>query len=74
MKYCGIKEDFKTENSVPLLHHAVICNCFDIVCFLLEECMGVNVTDGDSLQAPLHLAYLTGHKQIAEYMIQLDAE
>ena len=76
MKYCGIKSDFKTTaEGFTLLHIAVIFNCFDVVCFLLEECrdIDVNVTD-DDLQTPLHYAYLTGHTQIAQYLIEHDAD
>ena len=76
MKYCGIKGDCKITSGVSLLHIAVTAHCFDIVCFLLEECSGidVNVTDDDYLHTPLHVAYLTGHTQIAEYLIQLGAD
>ena len=58
-----------------LLHIAVICNCFNVIGFLLEECSGidVNVTD-DDLWTPLHLAYLYGHTQIAQYLIQHGAD
>ena len=75
MKCCGVKSDFKTTESLSLLHIAVLCNCFDVVCFLLEECsdIDVNVTD-DYLQTPLHYAYLTGHTQIAQYLIQHGAD
>ena len=75
MKYCGVKSDFKTTEGYSLLHYAVLFNCFDVVCFLLEECsdIDVNVTDND-LQTPLHLAYLTGHTQIAQYLIQHGAD
>ena len=75
MKYCGVKSDFKTTEGYSLLHYAVLFNCFDIVCFLLEECsdIDVNVTDND-LQTPLHLAYLTVHTQIAQYLIQHGAD
>ena len=47
-------------------------NYFDIVSFLLEECSGidVNATDDDYLYTPLHVAYLYGHTQIAQYLIQ----
>ena len=76
MKYCGVKTDFKTTGGDSLLHIAVIFNCFDVVSFLLEECSGidVNVTDGDYLDTPLHLAYLCGHTQIAQYLIQHGAD
>ena len=76
MKYCGIKSDFKTTTGLSLLHCAVIFNCFDVVCFLLEECsnIDVNVTDDDYLRTPLHYAYLTGHTQIAQYLIQHGAD
>ena len=75
MKYCGVKSDFKTTQGFSLLHYAVICNCFDVVCFLLEECsdIDVNVTT-DDLQTPLHLAYLTGNTQMAQYLIQHGAD
>ena len=52
-------------------------NCFDVVCFLLEECSGIDVnvtTDDDYLWTPLHLAYLYGHTQIAQYLIQHEAD
>ena len=75
LKYCGVKGDFKTTEGHSLLHCAVIFNCFDVVCFLLEECSGidVNATDID-LHTPLHVAYLYGHIQIAEYLIQHGAD
>ena len=43
---------------------------------MLEECSGidVNVTNNDSLYTPLHLAYLCGHTQIAQYLIQHGAD
>ena len=75
MKYCGVKSDFKTTGGFSLLHITIMYNCFDVVCFLLEECsdIDVNVTS-DDLQTPLHLAYLTGHTQIAQYLIQHGAD
>ena len=75
MKYCGVKSDFKTTDGFSLLHCAVVCNFFDVVCFLLEECsdIDVNATDNDLL-TPLHLAYTFGHTQIAQYLIQHDAD
>ena len=75
IKYCGVKSDFKLTN-YSLLHHAVIFNCFDVVFFLLEECSGidVNVTTDDYMYTPLHLAYLYGHTQIAQYLIQHGAD
>ena len=75
MKHCGVKTDFKTTESLSLLHIAVWFNCFDVVSFLLEECSGidVNVTD-DDFWTPLHLAYLCGHMRIAQYLIQHGAD
>ena len=75
LKYCCVKGNFKIEG-YSLLHVAVMFNCFDIVCFLLEECSGIdmNATDDYGLLTPLHLAYLTGHTQIAEYLIQHGAD
>ena len=75
MKCCGVKSDFKIKTGLALLHFAVIVNCFDVVCFLLEECsdIDVNVTDND-LHTPLHLAYLTGRTQIAQYLIEHGAD
>ena len=76
LKHCGIKADFKTDR-VTFLHYAVIYECFDIVSFLLEECSGIDVnvtTDDDDLHTPLHLAYLYGHIQIAQYLIQHGAD
>ena len=54
-----------------LLHIAVFTCCIDVICFLVEECEGidVNITD-DNLRTPLHAAYLVGHKQIADYLIK----
>ena len=74
MKYCGVKSDYKT-TGYSLLHFAVAYNCFNVVCFLLEECsdIDVNVTD-DDLQTPLHYAYLFGYTQIAQYLIQHGAD
>ena len=76
MKYYGINSDFRTINGDSLLHYAVAFNCFDIVSFLLEECSGidVNVTSDDYLQTPLHVAYLSGHTQIAQCLIQHGAD
>ena len=75
---CGVKSDFKTTDGFSLLHIAVMlnCTCFDVVCFLLEECsdIDVNVTSEDGLQTPLHYAYLTGHTQIAQYLIECGAD
>ena len=75
MKYCGIKTGLKTSGGRSLLHYSVWCNCFHVVSFLLEECSGidVNVTI-DYLYTPLHVAYLYGHTQMAEYLIQHDAD
>ena len=77
MKYCGVKSDFKTTIGFSLLHYAVLFNCFDVVCFLLAECsdIDVNVTTNDNdLLTPLHDAYLYGHTQIAQYLIQHGAD
>ena len=75
LKYCGVKENFKTTEGFALLHCAVTFNCFDVICFLLGECSGidVNATD-DGLQTPLHVAYLYRHSQIAQYLIQHGAD
>ena len=75
LKYCGVKRDFKATEGHSLLHYAVTFNCFDVVCFLLEECSGIDVNaTNDDLWTPLHLAYLTGHTQIAQYLIQHGAD
>ena len=76
MKHCGVKTNFKTFKGLSLLHIAGMYNCFDVVSFLLEECSGidVNVTDDDYLRTPLDLAYLHGHTQIAQYLIQHGAD
>ena len=74
MKYYGIKTDFKTTKGSSLLHIAVMFNCFYVVSFLLKhDSIDVNVTDADCLQTPLHVAYLYGHTQIAECLIQRGA-
>ena len=77
MKYCDVKTDFITTGDGSLLHFAIIFNCFDVVSFLLEECSGIDVnvtTDDDYLNTPLHLAYIYGHTQIAQYLIQHGAD
>ena len=76
LKYCGVKTNFKMAEGISLLHYAVIVNCFDIVCFLLEECsdMDVNVIADVSLRTPLHHAYLYGQTEIAQYLIQHGAD
>ena len=72
MKCCGVKTNL---NDLSLLHIAVMCNCFDVVSFLLEECSGIDVNvTSDDLSTPLHLAYLYGHTQIAQYLIQHGAD
>ena len=75
LKHCSVKTDLKT-GGVTLLHYAVIFNCFDVVHFLLEKCSGidVNATKEDNLVTPLHVAYLCGHTQIAQYLIQYGAD
>ena len=75
IKHCGIKKSFKTADGFSLLHWAIFANCFDIVCFLLEhyDSINVNVTT-DELYTPLHLAYLHGNTQMAQYLIQHGAD
>ena len=75
MKYYGLKSDFKTTEGYSLLHCAIAYNCFDVVCFLLEENsdIHVNATD-DNMYTPLHLAYRCGLTQIAQYLIQHGAD
>ena len=75
MKYCGVKTDFKND-TLSLLHIAVVYKCVDVLSFLLEECSGidVNVTADDDLSTPLHVAYIYGHTQIAQYLIQHGAD
>ena len=72
---CHGMTNFTTTQGVSTLHYAVISNCLDVVHFLLEECndVDVNVTEDDYLLTPLHLAYLYGHTQIAQYLIQCGA-
>ena len=77
MKHCGVKTDLIITGGAFLLHYAVMYDCFDVVSFLLEECSGINVnatTDDDDLRTPLHLAYLYGHTQIAQCLIQHGAD
>ena len=76
VKYCGINIGSELiETGSSLLHFAVYTNCFEVVCFLLEEWgdIDVNATD-DCLRTPLHYAYLAGHTQIAQYLIQHGAD
>ena len=75
LKSFGIKKDFKVTRGYAVLHTAVVFNCYDVVCFLLEECSGIDVNDPtEDLLTPLHLAYLYGHTQIAQYLIQHGAD
>ena len=75
MKYCGVKSDFKTKHGFLLLHCAVMSNCFDVVCFLLAEHSDIDVNGTtDDLYTPLHVAYLCGHTQIAQHLIQHGAD
>ena len=75
MKYCIFNTDFKTAEGFSLLHIAIAANCFDVIHHLLEEHgdIDLNVTD-DYMHTPLHLAYLYGHTQIAQYLIQHGAD
>ena len=74
MEYYGVKSDFKL-TGYSLLHFAVIFNCFDVVCFLLEECSDIDINaTGNYMETPLHLAYLCKHKRIAQYLIQHGAD
>ena len=76
LKYCGIKSEFRTELGVSLLHLAVYVGCFDVICCLVKECndvIDINVTD-DGLLAPLHVAYLAGQTEIAQYLLQHGAD
>ena len=70
----GVKVSFKADG-FTLLHTAVFTCSFDVICFLVEECEGIdiNATD-DNLRTPLHAAYLVGHKQIANYLIKHGAD
>ena len=67
---------YKVRTSLSIFSLAVITNCFDVICFLLEgSCDSKDVTaTGDSMRTPLHLAYLYGHIQIAQYLIQHGAD
>ena len=75
MEYCGLKSDFITTEGYSLLHYAVFFNCFEVVCFLLQECsdIDINVTN-NFMYTPLHLAYLCRHTQIVQYLIQHGAD
>ena len=76
LEYCGVEPNFKTADSFSILHCAVMFCCFDVVRFLLEECndIDVNVIDDDGFYTPLHLAFLCGHIQIAQYLTQHGAD
>ena len=68
--------DYKVRTSLSIFSLAVITNRFDVICFLLEgscDSKDVNATD-DSMRTHLHLAYLYGHTQIAQYLIQHGAD
>ena len=76
MKYCVVQSDFKATDGYSLLDYAVMFNCLDVIYFLLAEHsdIDVNATDDDSLRTPLHLAYLCGHTQISQHLIQHGAD
>jgi len=74
LKTCGVVTSFKTNDGTTLLQAAVFTCCFQVVCFLVEECgADVNISN-NYLQTPLHTAYLAGHTRIAEYLIQHGAD
>ncbi|XP_065900894.1 uncharacterized protein [Dysidea avara] len=75
LKICGVKTFFKsTKSGITLLHYAVFTWCFHVVCFLVEEYeVDVNMCDNGSL-TPLHMAYMTGHAHITQYLIQHGAD
>ena len=57
-----------------LLHVAVLSGCYNVVCFLVED-SEVDVNLGDNnLDTPLHIAYMAGLTDIAEYLIQHGAD
>ena len=75
IKHCGVKTDFKTPEGSLLLHIAVMFNCFNVVSFLVEDCSGTDVNaTNNKLYTPLHIAYVYGHTQIAQYLIQHGAD
>ena len=75
MKYCGVKAGFRSRDGFSLLHCTVYANCFDVVYFLLEECSDIDMNVTDVIfRTPLHIAYLCGHTQIAQYLIQHGAD
>ena len=74
LKHCGIKSDFKTTESFSLINYTVMCNCIDVLCFMLDECSEIDVNVTDSyLYTPLHLAYFVGNTQIAQCLIERGA-
>ena len=69
LKISGVRVQYLLKvDGFTLLHTAVLTCCFDVVCFIIEECeeMDINATD-DNLHTPLHAAYLGGHRQISEF-------
>ena len=71
LKSYDVLVDFKTSQGLSLLHCAIILSCFDVVSYFLEECSSIDVNVTDSfMRTPLHLAYLCGHTQIAEHLMQ----
>ena len=77
MKYCGITAGYERNKKLSVFNLAIITNSLDVIRFLLEGCCDntdVNVTDAYIFRTPLHLAYLCGHTQIAQYLIQHDAD
>jgi len=74
LKICGVNMSFRLfKSGATLLHCATFASCNQVVCFLVEECgVDLNMCD-NNLNAPLHTAYITGHTDIAEYLIQQGA-
>ena len=57
---CDIIAGHKVRRFLSIFSLAVIINCFDDICFLLEGCCDstdLNATD-NSMRTPSHLAYL----------------
>ena len=75
LRICGVKASFNAgSTSFNLLEIAVSVYCFKVVRFLVEECrVDVNLYNND-LNTSLHYAYMAGHIDIAEYLIQHGAD
>jgi Ankyrin repeats (3 copies) len=61
-----------TRGDVSLLHHASSCGALDVVKYLIESGMDVDVNDSDGRTA-LYQATMSGHRDITEFLVERGA-